>query len=225
MAHVVSVNTARPRSVPLVDGREMVSAIGRRPRTGPVAVRTLGLDDDEVADKRDHGGEWQAVYAFAVEDLDDWAERLGTALGPGMFGENLTTGGIDVNEALVGERWRVGTALLEVVDVRIPCITFADWLDANGIDATQWVKRFTREGRPGPYLRVLEQGVVTVGDPVVVEHRPDHGVTVATLFRAVTTERSLLADVLAVEDLRPEIAAAAQRWVAAHGATARPPVS
>ena len=67
--------------------------------------------------------------------------------------------------------------LLEVVSVRIPCNMFKGWLGVNGFDDRTWVKRFTADGRPGPYLRVLETGVVAAGDPVVVEHRPDHDVT------------------------------------------------
>ena len=96
-----------------------------------------------------------------------------------MFGENLTTVGIDVNEAELGEQWRVGTALLEVRSVRIPCNDFKCWLGENGFDNTGWVKRFAADERPGPYLRVVEAGVVEVGDPVSVEHRPGHGVTVS----------------------------------------------
>ena len=111
---------------------------------------------------------------------------------PGLFGENLTTAGIDVNGAIVGETWRVGSALLEVVSVRIPCSTFKDRLGTEGFDETGWVKRFTAEARPGPYLRVLEPGALTAGDAVVVEHRPDHDVSVSVLFRALTTDRPLL---------------------------------
>jgi len=185
-------------------GRTRRTAIRKHPVDGPVLVRALGLDGDRVADTRNHGGEWKALYAFAVEDLATWSTRLGTQLAPGAFGENLTTSGIDVNEALVGETWRVGTALVQVVSVRIPCSTFQGWLGSQGLDATAWVKRFTAEGRPGPYLRVLEEGVVEPGDPLVVEDRPDHGVTVSTMFRALTTERELLPRLLGVPDIDPE---------------------
>ena len=141
------------------------------------------------------------IPVWLREDLDRWGRALGRPLPDGHFGENLTTGGIDVNQARVGERWRVGTALLEVAKVRPPCRVFAGFLGVTGYDDTAWVKRFTAEGRPGPYLRVLEEGVVAAGDPIIVEHRPDHEVTVAMVFRALTTERDLLPRVLAVPEL------------------------
>jgi MOSC domain-containing protein YiiM len=197
---ILSVNVGRPRDEQM-PGRVKRTAIRKRPADDPVKVHELGLEGDQVADTRHHGGTYQAVYAFASEDLDTWGARLGEPLPPGFFGENLTTEGIDVNEALVGERWRAGTALLEVVSVRIPCNTFKGWLGAHGLESTAWVKRFTAEGRPGPYLRVLEPGVVAAGDPLVVEHRPDHEVTVSTLFRALTTDRDLLPLVAGLAEL------------------------
>ena len=111
----------------------------------------------------------------------------------GLFGENLTTSGFDVNEAEVGERWRVGNAVLEVASVRIPCNDFKGWMGESGFDNTAWVKRFAANGRPGPYLRVLLDGVLAAGDTVEVVHRPDHGVTVSTMFRALTGEQSAAA--------------------------------
>jgi MOSC domain-containing protein YiiM len=112
-AHVRSVNVGMPRKAVWAEiGR---TSIDKRPVTGPVAVARLGLDGDQVSDTRHHGGVDQAVYAFAREDLDFWAGELGRDVRDGQFGENLTTEGIDVNEAEIGERWRIGTAELEVV--------------------------------------------------------------------------------------------------------------
>ena len=194
------------------------TAIGKSPVQGAVAVHALGLAGDQVADTRHHGGPDKAVYAFAREDLDRWALELGRPLSDGMFGENLTTCGIDVNEALVGERWRVGTALLEVCSVRIPCSVFAGWVQVSGLDGRQWIRRFTTTARPGPYLRVLEVGELAAGDEIVVEHRPGHGVTVSTMFRALTTRRELLPELLQVDGLVPEARAKAEAWVAARTA-------
>ena len=153
-----------------------------------------------------------AVYAFAREDRDHWAAELGREIPPGLFGENLTTAGIDVNEALLGERWRIGTVLLEVVSVRIPCSVFKNWLGVSGYDESRWVKRFAAAGRPGPYLRVLEPGTLRAGDPIEIEHRPDHDVTVSTMFRALTTERALLPRLAGLDRIDPE----AQREAAAY---------
>ncbi len=213
-ARIVSVNVGRARAEEWA-GRMRRTPIDTRPVAGPVTVGELGLVGDEIADLKNHGGPYQAVYVFAQEDLDHWSEQLGQQIPHGLFGENLTTEGIDVNEALIGERWRIGSVLLEVVSVRIPCSVFKNWLGVNRYDDTAWVKRFTIEGRPGPYLRVLEPGVLQVGDELQVEHRPDHDVTVTTLFRALTTERELLARIAAMpglERLDPE----AQEQARAH---------
>lgn len=195
-------------------GKLKRTAIVKRPVQGVVAVHSLGLAGDRVADTKNHGGPDKAVYVFAREDLDWWAEELGRPLPDGLFGENLTTCGIDVNDALVGERWRIGTALFEVASIRIPCSVFSSWMGLSGYDNARWIRRFTAVGRPGPYLRVLEEGELAAGDEVVVEHRPDHGVTVSTMFRASTTNLELLPELLAVEGLVAEARARAEAYVA-----------
>lgn len=212
-SRLLSVNVGLPEDQPWA-GRLKRTAIRKAPVAGPVAVGLLGLEGDEVADTKHHGGTYKAIYAFAQEDYDYWTEQLGEVVPPVTFGENLTTVGIDVNEAVVGERWRVGTALLEVVDVRIPCHVFKAWMGRSGFDDRAWVRRFTARARPGPYLRVREEGVLRAGDPVVVEHRPEHGVTVSTLFRALTTERSLLPLLLEVDALAPWALEAAADYAA-----------
>ena len=157
-----------------------------------------------------HGGDDQAVYAYAREDLDVWQAELGVPLRNGVFGENLTTEGLDVNDALVGERWRIGDeVLLEVCCPRIPCGTFQGWLGAAG-----WIKRFTEAAMPGAYLRVIAPGRIRAGDPVVIEHRPDHDVTVAVTFRAVTTEPELLPRLLAADALPEDIKNLARKRIA-----------
>ena len=212
-AHVLAVHAGRARDEVFADRVER-TAIRKSAVTGPVYVGFDGLAGDERADP-DHAGAFHAVYAFAREDLELWGERLGAPVRPGMFGENLTTSGIDVNEALVGEQWRIGTVLLEVVSVRIPCSVFKRWMGATGFDDAAWVKRFTAEGRPGPYLRVLEPGTLAAGDEVVVEHRPDHDVTVSTMFAALTTRRDLLPRLAGLERIDPEAIEAARAFVAA----------
>ncbi len=218
MAQLLSVNLGRPHSADYTDAA--FTGIDKRPADGRVAVTApgptgtagSGLAGDAVGDLRDHGGDHQAVYAFAREDLDAWQEELGRALSNGVFGENLTTSGLDVNGALIGERWRVGTGLvLEVTSARIPCRTFAGWLGEKG-----WVKRFTQAARPGAYLRVVEPGEIGAGDDVEVVFRPGHEVTVEFLFRALTTEAELLPRVLAAgEALNPLSAEKVRRRLAA----------
>ncbi|MGN5631055.1 MOSC domain-containing protein [Streptomyces sp. AC154] len=203
---LLSVNTGRPRPNPWKGLSS--TGIDKRPVTGPVAVTApgpkgtgaVGLAGDRVYDVKHHGGSDQAVYAYAREDLDGWQGELGRPLPDGVFGENLTTLGIDVNGALIGERWRIGAeVVLEVSCPRIPCGTFQGWLGRDG-----WIKRFTRAALPGAYLRVIEPGEIRAGDPVDVVHRPDHDVTVALVFRAMTLEGELLPRLLAADALPEE---------------------
>ena len=202
MAQVISVNVGKVREASWAGiGR---TAMDKQPVHGPVSVDRLGLEGDQVGDTKWHGGIDQAVYAFAREDLDWWEGELGREIRDGHFAENLTTRGIDVNESEVGERWLVGTVLLEVAMVRIPCNDFKNWQQLSGYDVRTWVKRFTQRGRPGPYLRVIREGELQVGDDLTVVHQPGHGVTVSTLFRAMTTERSLLPELRKVENLARE---------------------
>jgi MOSC domain-containing protein YiiM len=212
MPIVQSVNVGQPQPREWAElGR---SSIEKRSVTGPVRVATLGLEGDQVSDTRHHGGPDQAVYAFAREDLDLWAHELGRDLRDGQFGENLTTSGIDVNQAEIGERWQIGTATFEIASVRIPCNEFKNWMGESGYDKRAWVKRFTAVGRPGPYLRVLEEGTIAAGDELVVVHRPGHGVSVSTMFRALTTHQELLPELLRVEGLVPQARARAEKYVA-----------
>lgn len=198
MARVESLNIGEVRPIAAKSG---FTGIDKRPVPGPVWVRSpgpggSGLPGDHICDVRHHGGADKAVYAFAREDLDAWEPTLGP-LTSGAFGENLTLRGMDVTDALIGERWRVGrTLLLQVTAPRIPCRTFATWLERAG-----WVKTFTRAARPGAYLRVVEPGYVRAGDVVTVERRPTQEITVGTAFRAFTTAPELLPLVLTAEDL------------------------
>ncbi|PAZ17883.1 MOSC domain-containing protein [Streptomyces sp. SA15] len=219
---LLSVNLGRATAVPYADQPEGLTGIDKRPTDGPVRVAApgpkgigaSGLAGDSVCDTRHHGGDDQAVYAVAREDLDDWERELGRPLASGAFGENLTTEGLDVSGARIGERWRVGAeVVLEVTSGRIPCRTFQEHVGERG-----WVKRFTQKGAPGAYLRVIRPGEVRAGDPIEIVHRPDHDVTVALQFRAVTTERQLLPRLLpAGEALHPEALEAARKYVAKHG--------
>jgi MOSC domain-containing protein YiiM len=183
---VLSVNVGRP--APLRTGRRMTtSAIVKRPVEGRVAVRRHNVAGDQQADPENHGGEAQAVYAYAIEDVRWWERELGRELGTGFFGENLTLAGVEANEALIGERWRVGTAELQVTCPRIPCLKLAARVGDVG-----FVKRFARAGRPGPYLAVVREGELAAGDAVEVLERPEHGVTVRLMLEATVVDREKL---------------------------------
>jgi MOSC domain-containing protein YiiM len=204
---VTAVCVAGPDLLPLPGRRPDRSGIDKRPVTGRVAVRPLGLDGDVQVNRRHHGGEGQAVYAYAQEDADWWQAELGRELPPGRFGENLRTAGLDLVDAILGERWRVGTAVFDVTAPRIPCANFERFWGVP-----QLVRRFTARGTSGAYLRVLEPGDVGAGDAVEVLDRPGHGVTAGLAFRAFTTQKHRLPELapalahLPVKD-RPRVAA------------------
>jgi MOSC domain-containing protein YiiM len=193
--------------LPLPGRRPDRSGIDKRPVAGRVPVHPLGLDGDVQVNRRYHGGEGQAVYAYAQEDADWWTAELDRELPAGRFGENLRTSGLDLTGAVLGERWRIGTALFEVTACRIPCANLERFWGVP-----QLVKRFTARGASGAYLRVLETGDVGAGDAVEVVSRPGHGVTVGLLFRVMTTQRRRLPEIApALEHLplkdRPKLAA------------------
>lgn len=202
---LLSVNVGRAKAVDYTEAASGLTAIDKHPVEGPVRIEapgapgvgTSGLAGDTVCDLRFHGGDDRAAYAFAREDLDRWERELGRPLADGSFGENLTTRDLDVNGALIGERWRIGEeVVLEVTGGRIPCRTFAGFLGEKG-----WVKRFTQsDAGPGALLRVIVPGEIRAGDPITVVHRPDHDITVALLHRAATTERTLLPRTLAAAE-------------------------
>lgn len=207
MALVESVNVGAPQPNPYKSARD--TGIGKQPRTGEVEVRApgakasgagSGIVGDYIGDTRNHGGDEQAVYAFAREDLDEWQGRLGRELSAGFFGENLTTRGLDVNDARIGERWRIGNAVeLQVTGPRIPCSTFRGWVGERG-----WLKLFTRAARPGAYLSVVAPGRLRAGDGIEVVRRPAHRVTVSMVFRATTLEPELLPALLEAGDDLPD---------------------
>ena len=217
MAQVLTVNVAHRRPN-RAEGRA-VTGIDKRPVDGPVAVRApgpmhgglgSGLVGDTIGDRQHHGGDDQAVYAYAREDLDAWQGTLDRRITNGGFGENLTTAGVDVTNAVIGERWQIGTRglVLEVSRPRIPCRTFANWLDING-----WVKTFTATAVPGAYLRLTRPGSVAAGDQIVVTDRPDHGITIGFVFRALTLEPALLPEALRADALPRPLRELAERRI------------
>lgn len=213
MGHLLSLNLGSERRSTHTDFG--VTGIDKRPVSGPVEVAApgpkgtggSGLIGDEVCDRRHHGGDDQAVYAYAREDLDGWSNQLDRPLRPGQFGENLTTIGVDVTGARIGEHWQIGsTVVLEVSVPRIPCRTFAGTIGERG-----WVKTFTRAAVPGAYLRVVRPGSIQIGDPINVVHRPAHDVTVGMTFRALTTEAELLPGLLVADALPADVKQSARQ--------------
>ncbi|TQM43961.1 MOSC domain-containing protein [Pseudonocardia cypriaca] len=187
---VESVNVAFVRSdidTRAPDGR---TGIDKRPVDGPVLLTAAGVQGDTICETKHHGGPDQAVYAYAAEDLAFWTAELGQEFRPGGVGENLTVSGVDCTGAVLGERWQVGDAVLQVRSCRTPCRVFAGFRAVPDL-----VKRFIAAGRPGAYLAVERQGLVRAGDTVELLDRPDHGVTVADLMAASTVARERVPEV------------------------------
>lgn len=197
------MNVGLPRQLSVRRGRPMMSAIVKEPVEGAVRVEGVNLAGDAQADLRVHGGPYKAVYAYAREDSDWWARELGREIPNGMFGENLTLEGVDVSNAVIGERWRIGTVELEVCQPRLPCsklgLRFQD---------LKMVKRFAEASRPGAYLRIIGEGELQTGDEVMILSRPDHGITVADVSDAILLDESLLERAASVPELAPDLAEA-----------------
>ncbi|MEA2248215.1 MAG: hypothetical protein QOH46_2744 [Solirubrobacteraceae bacterium] len=200
MARLVSVNAGHPREIGRRRGRPVLSAIGKAPVDGRIRVAGVNVAGDDQADRRVHGGPDKAVYAYAAEDTAWWAAELGRELGPGAFGENLTVEELDVTGAVIGERWRAGTVTLEVCQPRLPCFKLGLRFGDPGM-----VRRFAEVGRPGAYLRIVDEGELGAGDPVELLDRPGHGITVALVSRAILVDASLLERAAAAPELPPDL--------------------
>lgn len=192
---LLSVNVGRSRAFDF-NGKPARSAIWKAPVEGRVEVRGINLEGDEQADRDAHGGFDKAVYAYAIEDIRWWENELGRELGPAAFGENLTIEGVEANGAVVGERWEIGSVELEVSEPRVPC-----WRLGVRMGDKLFPRRFTEAMRPGPYLRILREGALGVGDEVCVTERPEHGLTVEDVFRIYTRDRDDAARLLEVPQM------------------------
>jgi MOSC domain-containing protein YiiM len=213
---VLSVNVGRPSTFEL-NGRQVRSAIWKSPVVGRVAARGVNLEGDDQADRKAHGGVDKAIYAYAIEDLRWWESELGRSLPVAQFGENLTTEGIDVNGALVGERWEVGTTLLEVSEPRVPC-----WRLGVRMDDMGFVRRFTEALRPGAYLRIVSEGSVAAGDEIRVVGRPNQGLSVRDVLRIYSRDRQEAGRLLAVPGMSESWKAWAQALLRRAGSGTTP---
>ena len=201
MPRLLSVNAGRPRQISVRRGRPLMSAIGKSPVDGRVRVEGVNVAGDEQADRRVHGGRDKAVYAYASEDTAFWEAELGRELGPGAFGENLTTEGVDVSGAVIGERWRIGDVELEVAQPRLPCAKLGIRLGDP-----MMVRRFGEARRPGAYLRIVREGELGAGDPIEILSRPEHGVSVRDVSAAILLDDSLLEHAASAPELPAELA-------------------
>ena len=202
MGKVLSVNVGAVREFEY-HGRPAKSAIWKSPVAGRIAARGVNLDGDDQADRKAHGGPDKAIYAYAVEDSRWWEQKSGRPFAHGEFGENLTTEGIDVNQALVGERWEIGTTVVEVSEPRIPC-----WRLGVRMNDPVFPRRFAEAMRPGTYLRIVVEGNVGAGDEIRVIARPGHDLTIRDVFRIYMRDHDEVERLLAV----PQMSESWKRW-------------
>ncbi len=205
---VRSVNVGRARTFDY-KGRTAASAIWKKPVSGPVALRGVNFDGDEQADRTVHGGPDKAVYSYSVEDYGWWEEQLGRSPEFGQFGENLTTEGLSLLDALVGEHWEVGTTVLEVSEPRMPC-----WKLGVRMSDPMFPRLFTKASRPGTYLRIVTEGEIGEGDEIRVISRPSHGLTVGDVFRIYASDRHEAERLLEVPQVPASWRLWAERWLA-----------
>lgn len=163
--HVISVNIGPVRPLATAHGT-VPSGIVKEAVRVPVRAERLGLAGDEQADHDSHGGAPKAVYAYATEDLAWWSHELDRELPPGLFGENLTTAGLDLGAARIGDRWLVGSAELRVTQPRLPCYKFA-----ARMNDPRFPRRFAKALRTGLYLAITISGEITTGDTIAVAPR------------------------------------------------------
>jgi MOSC domain-containing protein YiiM len=193
---VLSVNLTHSVHTGEWTGSEGKTGIDKRAFDGPVTFANEEVTGDVIVDRNHHGGFDQAVYAYSREDADWWQKQLGITIDNGRFGENLTTSGIDVNQALVGERWKIGSTILEVSQPRIPCRVFAGFWQRPTL-----IKEFMESGKPGTYLRIIQEGQINAGDVIEILSKPDHQITIADLYAAKNGERSKVQEIAAVKEL------------------------
>ncbi len=180
-ARVVSVNVGTPREVSVGD-QSVITAIFKVPVEGRVALRRNNLEGDRQADLTVHGGPYKAVYLYPSEHYPYWAEQLpGEVLPFGMFGENLTTAGLREESVRIGDQFRIGSAVLQVTQPRMPCYKLG-----TRFNRPDMVKRFWLSGRSGIYFSVVDEGELGAGDTIEQAGSGPEPITVADVVRLFT---------------------------------------
>jgi MOSC domain-containing protein YiiM len=204
------VNVGIPRTVPF-EGNTVTTSIWKSPVAERVRVAGVNVEGDDQADRSVHGGVDKAIYAYASEDYSWWKTELDRDFPPGTFGENITTSEMNVTDAEIGERWRVGTTLLEVSQPRMPCFKLGIRMGDKGFP-----RRFSIARRPGAYLRIIEPGDVAAGDPVERVSAPGHGVTVGEMAYIYYAEQARASELL----LAPQLPDPWREWAVKRSAKA-----
>ncbi|MEC3907298.1 MOSC domain-containing protein [Tamlana sp. 2201CG12-4] len=178
--HIISTNTAKP-TIFTYNGQEVTTGIYKMPTDSPIFLGKKGVKDDEVTDKKVHGGEFKACYLFSMEQYSYWKPLYpNLKWNWGMFGENLTISGLDETQICIGDIYKVGETLIQITQPREPCFKFGAKFGDMGA-----LKRFIDHGLSGTYVRILEEGLVKAGDIFELKHRKENSLTTAKLFKLI----------------------------------------
>lgn len=198
MPQLLSINVAQPQAIEF-EGKSGPSAIAKSPVQGAVMLRMLNLDGDRQADLKNHGGHDKAVYGYTVENLHYWADTLGRALTYGQFGENLTVSDMPEDQLFIGNIYRMGDAIIQITQPRIPC-----WKLEYRMGIAGFAKIFRESGRIGFYARVLQEGMIEVGNPLTLFEQATHQISVRQLIAerySQTPDKDFARRALAIEHL------------------------
>lgn len=174
---LISINMGEARTLRRKDHIE-TTGIFKIPTNEPAKIGKLGMEGDVIISKKHHGGPDQAIYVYGMADYDWWSHELGKELQPGTFGDNLTISELESAPLNIGDYLHIGEVILQVTAPRIPCSTFA-----ARMEDPQWVKKFRKAERPGLYCRVLQEGLVKIGDEVTIEKYTGETLSVQRMFR------------------------------------------
>jgi len=174
---LISINIGKAHTQQRKDYIE-TTGIYKLPVDEPVAIKSLGIEQDVICDTKNHGGPDQAVYVYGGADYAWWSKELGKDLAPGTFGDNLTISELESAQFNIGDFLHIGEVTLQVTAPRIPCSTFA-----ARMHDPQWVKKFRRAERPGLYCRVIKEGILKAGDPVSVEKYIGETIALVQMYR------------------------------------------
>jgi len=177
---IVSTNIAEPKTF-LWRGKQVTTGIYKKPTQAPIFLDSEVVKNDEVSDRRVHGGEFKACYLFSEDYYPYWKELYPLLdLTFGMFGENLTVRGLDEKEIYVGDIYRIGNALVQITQPREPCFKFGVKFGTQ-----KALKEFIEHGHPGTYVRVLEKGEVKLGDHLNLVERASNSISTYELYRLI----------------------------------------
>lgn len=175
---LTSINAGR-KQTQQNKGREEITGIYKTPLLGSVSITVMGIADDFIGSPKHHGGPDQALYVYGEADYDWWTKETSREMLPGMFGENLTISGLACAGFNIGDYLYIGDVTLQVTAPRIPCGTFA-----SRMEEPQWVKKFTAAERPGFYVRILREGILTAGQAVQIEKYAGETLSLVEVYRA-----------------------------------------